>query len=516
MRLTGGPDRGDKEQRSDLVSPSVASRKSVQHYNSVQQYIDERPVWADGTETPSTPLTRMQRRIWRLAAAGKFFEGMVVFMTGVALPLVSKEFGFGAWEHGAVAAASLFGILIGATMLGGLADHFGRKSIFITEMVIFAVFLVLICFSPNFVWLTICLLGLGLALGCDYPTAHMVVSESIPSQTRGRLVLSAFGFQAVGALTGTAIGYLILANAQGLGAWRWMYATAIIPAVLVIIGRFHITESPHWLMSHGRTEEAEREALKLLAREPAYPKEIKLSDTKATGGHAVEADTPRAGWSALFNGKNRGATILASVPWFLQDLSTYGIGIFAPTILAASIGHEKEHATAIADIIQNDLLAAKGAALIDVLLIVGILFAVWLTDRLGRIRLQIFGFIGGAAGLLIAAISANFIGTEQILLIFAGFMLFNFMTNIGPNAQTYLIAGEVFPTRIRGKGAGFAASFAKIGAVITAFLFPILLVDIGTQALLYVLVGASLLGALVTWTWRIETAGTSLEDVGRG
>ena len=106
-------------------------------------------------------------------------------------------------------------------MLGGLADRFGRKSMFITEMVIFTIFLILICFSPNFIWLAICLLGIGLALGCDYPTAHMVISESIPSQTRGRLVLSAFGFQAVGALTGTAMGYLILANAQDLGAWRW-------------------------------------------------------------------------------------------------------------------------------------------------------------------------------------------------------------------------------------------------------------------------------------------------------
>jgi MFS transporter, putative metabolite transport protein len=499
------------DQRADPGSSSVASPRP----KSIQQYIDERPVWADGTDSPSAPLTQMQKRIWGLAAAGKFFEGMVVFMTGVALPLVSKEFGFGAWQHGVVAAASLFGILIGATLLGGLADRFGRKSMFIAEMVIFTIFLILICFSPNFIWLAICLLGIGIALGCDYPTAHMVVSEAIPSQTRGRLVLSAFGFQAVGALTGTVVGYLILANAQSLEAWRWMYATAIIPAVIVIIGRFYIPESPQWLMSHGRTEEAASAALRLLARDPPYPKQISLSDAEPTRAHIAEPDTRRNGWSALFDSNNRGATILASVPWFLQDLSTYGIGIFAPTILAASIGHQRQHAHSVADIIHNDALAAKGAAFIDVLLIVGIIVAVWLTDRFGRIRLQIVGFIGCAAGLLIAAMSTHFTGTAQLVLIFAGFMLFNFMNNMGPNAQTYLIAGEVFPTPIRGKGAGFAASFAKIGAVITAFLFPILLVDIGIQALLYTLVGASLLGALVTWRWRIETAGTNLEQIGR-
>ncbi len=86
-------------------------------------------------------------------------------------------------------------------------------------------------------------------------------------------------------------------------------------------------------------------------------------------------------------------------------------------------------------------------------------------------------------------------------------MMFNYMTNLGPNAQTYLLAGEVFPTAIRGYGAGFAASFAKIGAVLTAFLFPILLKAIGTQALLVCLIIASLLGAVATWVWRVETRG---------
>ncbi len=436
-----------------MDQPRSVLTSTASERRSVQQYIDEHPRWADGTAAPSIPLTRMQRRIWGQAAAGKFFEGMVVFMTGVALPLVAREFGLGAWEHGIVTAASPLGILVGATMLGGLADHFGRKRMFITEMVIFAIFLVLTCCSPNFPWLAICLFGLGLALGCDYPTAHMVVSESIPSKMRGRSVLSAFAFQAVGALTGTLIGYLILANTPNLGAWRWMYAAAIVPAALVVIGRFHVTESPQWLVSRGRINDAEREAQKLLTRDPPYPKKVALSGV-GTSAKGREGGIAKSGWAALFNNKNRRAVILASVPWFLQDLSTYGIGIFTPTILAATLGHQKERAASITDIIQNDLLGAKGSALVDILLIIGILFAVWLSDKVGRIRLQILGFIGCAAGLFIASTSAYFNGTPKLLLIFAGFMLFNFMNNLGPNAQTYLIAGEVFPTSVRGRGAG--------------------------------------------------------------
>ena len=94
---------------------------------SVQGYIDETPVWSDGTTLPNTPMTDMQWRIWWLAAAGKFFEGLIVFMTGIALPLIAKEFNITPVQHGVVGAASLFGILVGAIALGGLSDHFGRQ-----------------------------------------------------------------------------------------------------------------------------------------------------------------------------------------------------------------------------------------------------------------------------------------------------------------------------------------------------------------------------------------------------
>jgi MFS transporter, putative metabolite transport protein len=455
-------------------------------------------------------MTNMQWLIWGLAAAGKFFEGMVVFTTGVALPLMGQEFALGATEKGVVAAASLFGILIGATALGGLADRYGRKEMFIIEMVLFAIFILVLTFSASFLVVVVALVGIGVALGCDYPTAHLIISESIPSRIRGRMVLAAFGFQAVGGLAGTAIGFLILYENPDVGAWRWMYASTILLAVPVIIGRFFVVQSPLWLAYRGRVEEAQVATARLLRRDPPYPKEVVLR-TPVGAAHAQAHE--HAPWSALFAGVHLRRTILASVPWFLQDLGTYGIGIFTPTILATVIGASIEHPRNTAELIQSDILATRGAALIDVLLIVGIVFAVLLADRVGRIRLQIMGFIGCAVGLLLAALSLHVAGALSSVLLFAGFMLFSFMTNIGPNAMTYLIAGEVFPIAIRGTGAGFAASFAKVGAVMTAFLFPILLKDIGTDLLLLILVGTSLLGAVVTRAYAFETKGISLEKI---
>jgi MFS family permease len=483
---------------------------SIPNRRTVQDYIDEIPMWPDGTKLDSLPMTGMQWRIWALAIAGKFFEGLVVFMTGVALPLIKQTFGLQATQLSFVTAASLFGILIGATVLGRMADVFGRKTMFIAEMVLFTIFLVALTMAQSFFMLVVCLFGIGLALGCDYPTAHMVISEAVPSRGRGGLVLSAFAFQAVGAICGAGLGYVILSFYPQLDAWRWMFAAAILPAIAVISGRFFICDSAQWLVSKGRIREAEIETHKLLKREPQYPKSVVLHDP-----HVAEhgqREEPKGHIAVLFDKDHRRATFLASIPWFLQDLSTYGIGIFTPVILALTIGAASA-TNDVPGLIHKVLLSAKGTAMLDVLLILGILCAIMLVERAGRIRLQIIGFFGCAAGLGLAALSLVG-GGHDMPLLFAGFMLFNFMTNLGPNAQTYLLAGEVFPTAIRGYGAGFAASFAKIGAVATAFLFPILLKAIGTQALLIMLIIASLLGAAATWAFRLETRG-ALKDVMR-
>src|ERR1700723_3745223 len=381
------------------VNPSTSEPRTVQHY------IDELPMWPDGTRLLSTPMTQMQRLLLLLAAAGKFFEGYVVFMTGVALPLIARQFDISPGQNGFISAASLCGILIGAVGLGSLSDQFGRKSMFIVEMIIFTAFLGAAVFCTSFMSLVICLFGLGLALGCDYPTAHMIISENIPSTSRGKLVLGAFAFQAVGALCGTAVGYAVLVVVPNLDAWRWMFATAVAPALLVTVGRFFITESANWLFTRGATDQATLAARRLLIRKPQYPENIVLmpqqsgADGNANGGGS---------FLSLFSRRYRRATILASVPWFLQDLSTYGIGIFTPTILAAAIGKEADHVRSLSDLISNDILAARGSAMITLLLIVGLFFPVVLADKLGRIRLQIIGFVGCAVGVLLPSLSVDF------------------------------------------------------------------------------------------------------------
>ncbi|WP_353090242.1 MFS transporter [Synechococcus lacustris] len=446
----------------------------------------------------------MQCLVWSLATAGKFFEGLIVFMGGIALPLVSEQFSIDQTTKGFITAATLAGILIVALFLGGLADRFGRKPVFIGEMVLLLIGLIGASFSSSSELLIFWLFIMGLALGADYPTAHLVISESIPASIRGRLVLGAFSFQALGAVIGTAICAVVLSSKPELSTWRIFYLLLVTPVALVAWGRIFLPESSHWLLSKGHLTKAEKQLRKLLNRQ-----DISLLQLEIAEEGVVKYKSSKFG--DLFHGKQLKSTILASLPWFLQDISTYGIGIFTPIIIAAAFGAEAQEHN-LSALIHNDLLGAKGTALVDIGFLVGIAFAIWLSDKLGRIPLQIAGFIGCALGLLIAA-AGNFNGANNLVLIGVGFFLFQFMTNLGPNSQTYLIAGEVFPTKIRGVGAGFAAASGKVGAVITAFFFPALLSGFGADHLLPLLALTSLIGAWITWLYRVETKGVNLEMI---
>jgi MFS family permease len=471
---------------------------------TVQAYIEEIPNWQDGSSFGKAPLSGMQWLVWSLATAGKFFEGLIVFMGGIALPLVSEQFSIDQTTKGFITAATLAGILIGALFLGGLADRFGRKPVFIGEMVLLLIGLLGASFSSSSELLIFWLFIMGLALGADYPTAHLVISESIPASLRGRLVLGAFSFQALGAVIGTAICAVVLSSKPELSTWRIFYLLPVIPVALVAWGRIFLPESSHWLLTKGHLTKAEKQLRKLLNRQ-----DISLLQLKIAEEGVLKHKSSKFG--DLFHGKQLKSTILASLPWFLQDISTYGIGIFTPIIIAAAFGAEAQEHN-LSAVIHNDLLGAKGTALVDIGFLVGIAFAIWLSDKLGRIPLQIAGFIGCSLGLLIAA-AGNFNGANNIVVIGVGFFLFQFMTNLGPNSQTYLIAGEVFPTKIRGVGAGFAAACGKVGAVITAFFFPALLSGFGADRLLPLLALISLIGAWITWLYRVETKGVNLETI---
>ena len=446
--------------------------------------------------------------LWFLSAGLIALDGFDFFIIGVALPFIEQDFGLSASATGAIAGAALVGSLVGALTLGPLTDRIGRQRMLVIDVALF----VLASAATALAWDALSLIGfrflVGVAIGADYPISVAYITENVPARLRGRMVIGAFTFQAIGALFGALTGLAILALFQVIYpdsliptihyAWRWMLGVGLGLAIAVALLRSQfLLESPRYYIAQGDYEAASTAASILL--------EKPLTITPAS-------EPPPAAplhYGALFSAPYWRRTLLASVPWFLQDIATYGIGIFTPVIIATLVFDQAP------DFITQQFAAMQGAAFVDLFLIAGFLFAILWVDRVGRIQLQVTGFIGMAVGLLLLALSSlpQLSSRGSFVLVFLGFTVFNLLMNLGPNSTTFLLSGEVFPTQIRASGAGFAAAIAKAGAVLGTVALPLWQRSLGTFSLLIALAFVCLAAAGFTYGCRVETTGRSLDAI---
>jgi MFS family permease len=463
-----------------------------------------RPLKPLGASLDEAPFTELHFRFWLLAALGIMLDGFDFFIIGVAGPLLTMDFNLSSAEEGLVTAAAIVGAIFGAGLLGPLADKIGRRRIFRVDLVIFVVFSIICMFAWS-VWSLIAFrFVLGIAIGLDYPIAASYLAEVLPAKARGRWLVSAFSLQAVGILMGAAVGVIVLSIAPHVDAWRWMLGFGALPALVIIWLRRGVPESPRWLAQNGREEEA-AEVTEQLVGHPVVVTEADRAKSVETPEGLKALIQPR-----LFKRDMIRRTVFTSVPWFLMDIATYGVGVFTPTLIAAMIVHG-----ANTHFLADDIASTKATAVLDIFLPIGFMIAILLVERVGRIPLQIVGFIGMTVGLCILA-TADLLhggGEAHLPMVAVGFVLFNTLMNAGPNATTYALPAEVFPSEIRAAGHGFAAACAKFGAALGVFLFPVLLGSIGASALLFGVAGCCLLGLTVTYVLRIEPKGRSLNEL---
>jgi len=454
-------------------------------------------------------LTPLHWKIWSLSAMGIFLDGFDLFIIGVALPIIVMDMNPSPAMQGLIAAAAVVGAMAGAMIGGRLTDRFGRKAIYIVDLAIFILFSLGTAFAWNAWSLLILRLLLGIGVGADYPICASYVSEFMPARLRGRMLIGAFSFQALGMVAAAVVGLLILKFHHQPDAWRWMLAAGAVPAIAVMFLRMTVPESPRWYIEQGQMDKAaqvigllvpaERERLeKLVSKEEKHLKKIKRKQED---------------YAVLFSAKYLKRTVLAAGAWFLMDIAAYAIGIFTPTILATMEFGTRAHSGPIG----KDIVSTEGAAFLDLFLVLGFLLNVWFVERWGRINLQIAGFGGMAIGLLLLGYaSAADVHGSMLPLVFVGFILFNILMNMGPNSTTFILPAELFATDVRASGHGFAAGAAKFGAAIGIFFLPILKAQLGVPTTVYLLAGVCLLGLLITIVFRVETKGRSLEELDPG
>lgn len=448
----------------------------------------------------ASELTRPMKWLWALSAGLILLDGFDFFIIGVALPFLQQDFGLDTAEIGAIAVAALAGSLVGSLILGSITDRVGRQRMLIVDVVLFLVATLGTVLAWNVASLVIFRFLVGVAIGADYPISVAYITENVPTRLRGRMVIGAFTFQAVGALLGALTGLIVIYGFQVLYpnpvqpaivyAWRWMLGVGLVLAIAVGILRFSfLLESPSYHLARGEYDAASKAASILLEEAIALTPETDPPN-----------QNPNLNFADLFSPEYRRNTLLASIPWFLQDIATYGIGIFTPVILAA-LAYSTEDT-----LLAKEFAAAQGSAIVDLFLVAGFLLAVLLIDRLGRVRLQIIGFLGMAIGLTILAIATllHLPPEWNVAMIFLGFFIYNLMMNMGPNSTTFLLSGEVFPPSIRASGAGFAGAIAKAGAILGTFTLPFIRQVKGETTLLFMLMLVCLFAAGITYLLRVE------------
>jgi MFS family permease len=441
---------------------------------------------------------------------GIFLDGFDLFVMSIALPLIIVQFSAPPLAQGIIGAAAVVGAIFGALVGGRLCDRFGRKKVFLFDLLVFIIFAVLSAFAWNIESLIIFRFLLGVGIGADYPVCASYVSEFMPKRIRGRMLIAAFSFQAVGIFAAAAFGLFILAMYPSGAAWRWMLVAGAIPAVLILVLRRSIPESARWHIQRGEWKLAMGVVRYLIPdfrlKEPAVP---------PVAGAVQKEPEKRPVWhshlglyAGLFTRKNLKRTVLVTVPWFFMDFAFYGVGIFTPILITAMMS---THGTGL-NFIAQDFYSSEYTVLLDIFLVIGFILNILFIERIGRIRLQLVGFIGMAAGMFILAVSQSGPG-PLLALTFIGFGLFNLLMNFGPNATTFLLPAELFPTRLRATAHGFAAGIAKVGAACGIIFVPLMQASFGVQVTVIFMGFICLLAFAVTLLTRIDMTGRSLEDL---
>src|SRR5262245_8519079 len=200
------------------------------------------------------PLSAFHKKLALYSSGGPFLDGYVLSIIGVALVQITPQLNLSGTAEGLVGASALIGIFLGAFLGGWLTDRFGRKLLFTIDLIAIIVFSVAQFFVDSAALLILMRLLIGMAVGADYPIATSLLAEFSPRRWRGPLLGAFVCMWFIGAAAAYFVGELLMSYDEG---WRWMLASAALPALAIVLLRLGTPESPRWLFNQGRVKEAD-------------------------------------------------------------------------------------------------------------------------------------------------------------------------------------------------------------------------------------------------------------------
>jgi len=449
---------------------------------------------AEATSTHSEGSAGNRRFVYIVASIAALGGLLFGFDTGVisgALLFIRQDFGLNAFTEGFIVSSLLLGAVVGAGVSGALSDRLGRRTIILVAAVIFAVGAIGAALSPSVGVLIIFRFVLGLGVGTASALVPSYISESAPTDVRGSLSSL---FQ-LAITVGILVAYLVNAVFAPFGDWRWPLGLAAVPALVLLVGMYFLPETPRWLISQDRDDEARR-----VLERTRIGEEV---ETEIEEIRRVEEETrEQAGYRELLASWVRPMLVAGvGLAIFQQFVGINTVIYYAPTIIKS---------TGLANV--TSILATVGIGVVNVLMTI---VAILIIDRVGRKPLLFVGLAGMVVSLGIiggAFMDPSLAGIISWVTL-AGLMLYvaSFAVSFGP--LLWVMLPELFPLRVRGAGAGVSAlsNWGANFAVSQAFLPLVAL--IGTTAVFWILAGICVVAAIFIYFLVPETRGRSLEQI---
>jgi len=438
-----------------------------------------------GARLDRLPISSFHYRIFWLVGAGMFFDGYDLYVAGGVLASAIKSGFSTVTQNSQFLSLTFVGMTAGALITGFVGDKYGRRFTYQINLLIFGFASLAAAFAQDMNQLIACRFVQGLGLGAEIVVGYSTMTEFVPPKTRGRW-LSMMAFIVVAGFPATSLlGYLIIPNF----GWRPMFVIAGIGSLIVWYLRKNLPESPRWLESEGRTEEAE--AL------------MKAIEQEASGGKplppvVVPAPAVTVAASDMMKPPLLQRMVVGS--WVLISINTliFGFVIFLPQFFL------RQGLTITNSLAYTLVLSAAS--------LVGCALGAWSSDAIGR-RPSIIGasIVTIISGYVYARFNA---ASDPAIVLGIGFVLV-----VAIYVQTAILYGvyttELFPTEIRLRANGICNFFGRGATVISPFIVAALMTSYQLPGVVWLMIGLVVVQIIVVWAWGVEPRNRGLEEVAK-
>lgn len=432
------------------------------------------------------PHSRWHVKVRFLIGAVTFFEAFDQLLAASALPVLIKDWHLTTGQATFAVTTGSVGMLLGALIAGWLGDRIGRVRTVALGVAITGLGSLAVALANGIELFSLFRFVQGLGIGGVVPVAATYINEISRSDKRGRFVLLYEMIFPAGLAAASLVAVWVVPN---LG-WRAMFVLGALPVLIAVALPKYVAESPRWLLSQGRVEEAER----AIARIEAEVERAVGEPLPAPGG-TPDAKLARGRLRDLFTGRYLRRTAVLSALWFVAYYVNYGIASWLPSLYTKNFGLDLT--TSLAYTMLGNVTGLLGTFVVAMLI-----------DRIGRRPALVAGLGGAALALGVLALAGVTSGLQVAL--FASCTTF-FVYAI--NASLYLYSPELYPTANRATGAAFGGLWNRLGVILGPIVVGAILGSGGGLGLIFAqLAGMAVVGAVIA-LFAVETKGRTLEEL---